>query len=406
MNASFSTKVLLIVSLCITLILLTGCWDRKEVNDLALVMATGIDKKDDKTIELSIQVFIPRAAGGGGGGGGEGGMSGSGGGTEQTLVRSEVGTTIADAMSKLQEKIPRKIFWGHGEVFIIGEKLAREGISEHIDFLLRDPEPRVRADMLVSKGEAKEVLELLPPLERSSAEVLREMAKTRIGIQTTVNDLAQMLAGDSGAAALPWVEILPPNPDKKKQQQTIPYITGTAVFKKDKMVGRINDKVTRGLLWLRNEIKLATVTITPREAEGYVSTRMLSSHTVLIPKINDEKWSITVKIETKNDMLQNTTNLSMMNPKLLKAIENGLEKDIVNYVQMALTSGQQKYKADIFGFADAFHRKYPKSWNKTKERWDEIFPEIEVNVEVKAKILRSGMSSEGAVRPENEVRKK
>lgn len=403
MNASFSRKVLLIGSLCITLMLLTGCWDRMEVNDLALVMATGIDKKDDKTIELSVQVFIPRAAGGGGGLAGSG-SGGGGGGTEQTLVRSEEGTTIADAMAKLQEKLPRRIFWGHGEVFVIGEKMAKEGIREHIDFLMRDPEPRERADVLVCKGKAKTVLELLPPLERSSAEVLREMAKTRIGVKTTVNDLAQMLTGDAGAIALPWVEILPPKPDKK-EKQTIPYITGTAVFKKDKMVGQIDDKVTRGLLWLRNEIKLAIVTVSPKEADGQVSTRLLHSHTELIPEIKDEKWTMTVRIETEDYVVQNTTNLSLANPKYVKVIENDLKEDIVRRVKMALAQGQNKFKADIFGFADAFHRKYPKQWNEAKERWDKIFPEIEVNIEAKAKILRPGMSSEGAVRPEKEVKK-
>ncbi|MFC5406855.1 Ger(x)C family spore germination protein [Cohnella soli] len=403
MNAFFTRKSIIVVALGMSLAPLAGCWDRTEVNDLALVMATGIDKKDDKTIELSVQIFVPRASGGGGGGGVMGG--GGGGGMAQTLVRSEEGSTIADAMSKLQEKLPRKIFWGHGEVFVIGEKMAREGIREHVDFLLRDPEPRIRADMLVSKGEAKEVMELLPPLERSSAESLREMVKTRIGIKTTANDLAQMLAGESGAAALPWVEILPPE-SEKKGKQTDPYITGTAVFKKDKMVGRMDDKVTRGLLWVRNEIKSATVTIEPQEAEGYVSVRMRNSTTELIPGMNDEKWTMTVRIDSKYDLVQNTTNLSSVNPKLMKEIQNELNESVENNVRLALDRGQQELKTDIFGFADAFHRKYPKSWNKSKERWDEIFPKVEVNVEVNSKILRPGMSTEGAVRPKNKVKKK
>ncbi|BBH19124.1 germination protein [Paenibacillus baekrokdamisoli] len=403
MNASFSRKVLHLVSLSITLMLLTGCWDREEVNDLALVMAAGFDKKNDKTIELSIQVFIPRAAGGGGGMAG-GGSGGGGGGAGQTLVRSAEGTTIADAMSKLQEKLPRRIFWGHCEVFVIGEKIAKKGIREHIDFIMRDPEPRERADVFVSKGKAKAVMELLPPLERSSAEVLRELAKTRIGMKTTVNDLAQMLTGDAGTAALPWLEILPPEPDKEKQ--TIPYITGTAVFKKDKMVGRMDDKVTRGLLWLRNEIKIATVTIKPKEADGHISMRLLRSKTELIPEIKDKKWIMTVRIETEDDVVQNTTNLNLTNPKFVKKIENDLNENIERRVKMALAQGQHKFNADIFGVADAFHRKYPKQWNEAKEHWDEIFPEIEVNIEAKARILRPGMSSEGAVRPEKEVKKK
>lgn len=41
-------------------------------------------------------------------------------------------------------------------------------------------------------------------------------------------------------------------------------MAGTAVLKKDKMVGQIDTKVTRGLLWLRNEIEVTAITINPK----------------------------------------------------------------------------------------------------------------------------------------------
>ena len=61
------------------------------------------------------------------------------GGSPQTLVRSAKGITIADAMAKLQEKLPRHIFWGHSEVFIFNRELAMDGIADHIDFILLTP---------------------------------------------------------------------------------------------------------------------------------------------------------------------------------------------------------------------------------------------------------------------------
>ena len=44
-----------------------------EINDLAIVTAAAIDKKENNQIELSIQVFIPKALSSGGGQGGGGG---------------------------------------------------------------------------------------------------------------------------------------------------------------------------------------------------------------------------------------------------------------------------------------------------------------------------------------------
>ena len=84
----------------IPLLFLTGCWDRIEIHDLAIVTGAAIDQKDDE-IELSVQVFIPKAMGSGGG-------QSSGGGGKITYTASQTGKNIADALSKLQGKFPRE----------------------------------------------------------------------------------------------------------------------------------------------------------------------------------------------------------------------------------------------------------------------------------------------------------
>ncbi|MFE5320400.1 Ger(x)C family spore germination protein [Paenibacillus sp. NPDC056579] len=379
---------------------LAGCWDRNEVNDLMLIMAAGLDKRDDKTIELSVEVYVPKASGGG-----EHGASGTGSSTggAQTLIKSAYGVTLADAMAKLQEQFPRRIFWGHCEIFIFGEELAKQGIRNQLDFMMRAPGPRERADVFVS-SEAKKVIGLIPPIERSSAEVLREMAKLQTGMKVTVKDLAEMLIGDAQAAAVPWVDIAPADP-YKQPNQTIGFIHGTAIFKKDKMVGRLDDRLTRGLLWLRDEVATSTVTFTPKESTGYISSKLLRSKTQLIPKIEGDKWSVTVKIDTEDDVIQNTTGMDLNKPDISRSLERQLAEAIENRIKAALVRPQKQLNADIFNFAEAFHRKYPQEWKEAKERWNELFPTVEVRTEATAKILRTGMATVGATRKEGEVKK-
>ncbi len=371
-------------------LLLSGCWDRLEVNDLAIILAAGLDKKDDKKVELSVQLFDPRAAGGNQ----QGGMSGASQppSSGQTVVRSAEGVTVADAVSKLQEKMSRRVFWGHGEVFIFGEKLAREGIRDHIDFIMRAPTPRERADMFICKGQAKDILGLLPPLERSTAEALREMAKSQTGLKVTVKDFAQMLVGDAGAAVLPWIVQMPAEPGTSPKK-TLAYINGSAVMKQDKLVGILDDRVTRGLLWLRNEVKTATVTLSPKEAKGQVTLKLLRNHTRLIPHIDDDQWSITVQLDTEDDVVQNTTNLDLSDPELTKRLEQQLAREIEKRIRAALVRPQKQMRADIFDFADAFHRKYPQEWRAVKHHWDDVFPQVKVKVDAKAKILRIGVAA-------------
>ncbi|MFK9093916.1 Ger(x)C family spore germination protein [Bacillus salipaludis] len=372
--------------LIFTVVFLSGCWDRQEVNDLALVTAAGFDKKSDNTIELTALVFIPK------GGGNQQTMESSSVGSSQTLVRSAVGITIADAMAKLQEKLPRQIFWGHTDVFLFDEDLAKEGISKHVDFIMRHPQLRERGQIFVSKQKTKEVLSLLPPLERDLSEVLRELSQHRLGMNVTTKILAEMLISDSGDCALPWISILPPE-EAKNQKQTIAYITGTAIFKKDKMVGLIDDSVTRGVLWLRNEIRLAIITIKPPNTKGYISVNLLQAESTLIPKIENGKWKIILKTQSNSDIVQNTTNLDVTNPAVVKLLEHQLEQVTEKRINLAREHVQKGMKADIFGFAEAFHRKYPEVWNKEKDRWNEIFPDVEVTFKTKNKIRRQGMSS-------------
>lgn len=213
--------------------LLAGCWDRREINDTALVLGAAIDKEKGKNIRITVQVLIPRAV--------SSGQQGSGGGGEvaQVLVRSAIGENMADAASKLQTKFPRKIFWGHCKTYIIGEKLAKEGeIHKQIDFLLRHPEPRERAHLFVSSGKAANILELKPPLEQHIGEVLRRLSELHVGANITLKDFEQMLTGNAEVALLPFIQKLPPFAGDK-QNETIASIIGTAIFKKIKWLAKL-----------------------------------------------------------------------------------------------------------------------------------------------------------------------
>lgn len=379
--------------------LLTGCWDRREVNDTALVLGAAVDKSKGKNIKLTIQVLIPRAVGGGQQGtGGEGP-------TAQVLVRSAVGENMADAASKLQVRFPRKIFWGHCKTYIFGENLAKAGgISEQIDFLLRHPEARERSYVYISHGEAAKVLELEPPLESYEGEVLRKLSEMRVGIHITVKDFEQMVTGDAGTALLPLIKKLPSAPGKK-QEATIAYIAGTAIFKRDKMVGQIDIKITRGLLWLRNEIEVTAVTVELQKGKT-MSLDPIEQKTKLLPKIENGKWTITAKIKSEGTIVQNGTHLDIMSTQIIKRVEKSLEKDIKQRMDLSLKQVKKGMNADVFGFAEAFHRKYPKEWSKVKDHWDEILPQVDVKIDIQTRVRRPGLSTTPAGLKKKEVEKK
>lgn len=376
-----AAKVFIMICLFLNILLLAGCWDRVEINDLALVLAAGIDRAKDGRIELSVQLAMPKALGGGGK---ENNRSSS----KSTIVVEATGITIFDAMSRLQAKLSRRISWGLNQAIVFGKRIAEEGIRNHIDFITRHPSPRMNAYVFVSKGKPVDILKVIPNLEQSSTDIMVELTKFEAGISATVLDLIQMLDSDAGAAALSWIDV-----EQEAENKLGIKLNGTAVFKGDKMVGQVYDKIFRGVIWFKRELQSIAVTIQPKNADGLISFNLYRSRTALLPKIQDGRWKIAVKNFMEFEAVENETTLDLMDIDTTTELEKQLEQKIDRQILTTLTKVQKEMGADILDFAEAFHSKFPKEWAKAKAQWHEIFPNVNIEVVSKAYIRRPGLST-------------
>lgn len=352
MDKSFTKrpfKILLCLYLCFASILLTGCWDQKEINDLAIVLATGIDRTGDKQIELSVQIANPKVMGGGQQGGSTTG--------ESTIIESATGKSIFDAISELQKKLPRRIFWGHNRIFFLGEKLVENDIRKYMDFLSRYHDLRVGAYVFVTSGKSKDILNASPSLRVTTADVARELANFKIGMKVTLKDLLMMINSTEEVATLPLIQL--------SSSKTL-VIDGTAVLKKGKMIGKINDKLTKGVLWIRDETDQLPMTIQLKNHNGLISFNLYQSDTELIPMYKDGNLKMTVKIISECEVMENESNVNLVDHTLVKKIEKQLANEMNKIIYELLEQVQKDMEADIFGFAKEFHRKYPKEWPKLK----------------------------------------
>src|SRR5699024_7954334 len=107
-----------IVTLLILTLLLSGCWDRRELNELGITMALGIDKIENEYV-VSAQVVVPS----------EVSMKASTGRSAVTLYKAS-GDTIYEAFRRMTKNSPRKIYPGHLQILVLSEDLAKEGIAE------------------------------------------------------------------------------------------------------------------------------------------------------------------------------------------------------------------------------------------------------------------------------------
>ncbi|MFC7441081.1 Ger(x)C family spore germination protein [Laceyella putida] len=381
-------------ALCLLLIaslpILPGCWDRKELNEIALIRALGIDRTEDGQIEMTLLQAIPQRVGTDSGTGG--------GGKQQQMVLSARGVTIPEAQSKLQEKMGRRIFMGHQEVVVLGKRLAKTGIWEALDYFARHPGLRKDAFVFVTESSPKEIFETVAPGETISTGTLYKMVKLERAVNLTLMRLLQEVSGDAEAAGIPVV---------MKVNDTTLAMDGTAVFRGDKMVDHLDRKAAEGLMWIRNEFTTRMVNTRLPGERGYVSMEVVRSEIELIPKIEGKKRRILLKVTSEDDVRFNGTRLTLYHPSNVDRIARAMERILRDRIRQTVEKVQKKDRADVLGFAGAFHREYPEEWAKVKDRWNEqVFPRLDVDIQVRVHIRRPGVTDRPAGLPEEKVKER
>jgi spore germination protein KC len=372
----------------INVFLLTGCWNRIEVNDIAIVTAIGLDLVDDDMIRLTLQVAIPTKLGPTGG-------SNGGGKERSTFIISEEGVTVSEAYRNLQMKLSRRVFFSQSRVLLIGEALARKGISNIIDFYTRFHQPRMNSFIMFTKGEASEVIKNIPKLESISAEETKELAKISVGLKVYVRDFLNMLLTDGFEPYAPQYKLTSLEVDSKNESGKIQTINGAAVFKKDKLIGWMDESETRGILWLRNEIEggVISIKVPNEEGGGNISFDIIKSKTKILPHLEHGQMKLNVNVTSEMIAIENTSKLDLFNPKVIKKIQKIIEKEIKDRIQLVINKAQKDFQSDIFGFGQAVYREYPKAWNTYhKKNWNQEFSQVDVTINSKVFVRRIGLS--------------
>lgn len=382
---SFCKKLMpfiLIISL-----FLSGCWDRKELNEIGLSIGVAIDPAERDNILLTVETVVPSnikttgQTGGGGGGGAKG---------KPYTTFSAVGETIFHAVRRILDYTSRKIFYGYNQIIIINEDIAREyRLNQVLDFFFRDPELRERNWVLVTPDKAADILNTVHPLEMLPAKAIADEIKANTFKSKTIsNDLLhvhQMIQSKGGDVAVPVVR-----KDKKNQ----PFITGSAVFKDEKFAGYLTEIESRGVLWVLGKVRSGIVVFpwVKDDPKNKISIEIIKVSSKIIPYFRDGKPGINVKIQQIGNIGETGVQLDLEKPGTMEKIADLEEKAIKQEVEAALKAAK-KYHADVFGFGNHVHIHFPKEWKAMEDRWrDEIFPELPVNIEVKCKINQVGLS--------------
>lgn len=143
-------KVILLI-IMLPALLTTGCWSGHETNSLAFAMAVGIDKGQEDKLMVTIQTVNPGAL-----------ASKTQTNATPIVIYSETGADMPEIIRKLTKQVSRKIYFSHVRMIVFSEEIARNGISDYLDYFMRNPEFRTDFYISIAKeNTARYLLSLL-----------------------------------------------------------------------------------------------------------------------------------------------------------------------------------------------------------------------------------------------------
>ncbi len=387
-------------------VFVSGCWDKKEAEDLGYVRATAVDRAPGGKVRLIAQVPNPRALGGGGG------MAGV---TPGASIPSKPyrnyegeGATVFDAIREISLHSPRQLFWAQNGLVIFSEGLARQGIARHLDFFERSMEIRRRLNhVLVTPSEPALLLDIPGTQETIPAARMEEIIRNDIlSSRFAVVNLSQflkMLAAE-GQDAYCGVVRVRRNPTRPGivQQPNAPEpvfileLSGAAAFRGDRFAGYLTERETRGVQWAQNKVQGGAVTVPSPSGGGRVTLEIIAGgKSRIMPDIQDGRLLATVEVRgVEADVAQSEGTLDLTRPEAVEALNRALAQAVEQEITAAAGKAQE-LGSDVLGVGAAFHRKFPREWREMKDSWPEIFPGVEITARAEASVRRTGFIEKG-----------
>ena len=365
------------------LFLLTGCWNYVEIDQQINVAGFGIDEgKNGKKYHFSVEVITADQKG-------------------NSSINSNVieadGDTVFEAIRNIITLSSKKLYFGHCKTMVIGEKIAKYGIADDLDLPVRNHELRTTIDVVIARGcSAKELL--------SSDAVATSITSYRINDLLKSSEKAlgkspifktylvyNSIQAEGVSTVIPALEIQ--NVGEKK----VAKLCGVGVFKKDQLIGYLDELQTKHLSIMNDKMKTGLLTTkSADDSNSNMSFEIYKSKTKLKINFDENEISVDVDVKTSVNIGETEKAADYTDSTEIQKTKELLQRDIELDLEQLIKTAQQDIKCDIFGIGMLINKNYPKMWNKYQQNWEDTFPKIKFNVKSEVKIIGSGVSNMSA----------
>lgn len=410
--------------LCFTLMLaffcgmLSACYDKREVDDLAYVVAIGFDEGKTNYLRITLQITKPGSVAS------EGGSSG-GDSDKPFMVTTLDAPTLYSGLNMVNSYVSRQINMSTTVALVFSKSLAEKGVEYLVNAVARQREFRPNMYIVVSRTTAEEYINSVNPIleknpskyyylnfshyrytsftanaqfnnfsnfmdsqDRQAIAILGGVSKNESTedftiANSTYKEKGRMLPleGDFKAGDLPRI-----GEDKSETM-------GLAVFDGEKMVGELDGEETAYYLFITGEYKNAFWTFPdPKVKDRFVLLNIRQNRNPRTEvRLVNGKPDVKIKVLLEADILSIQSGINYEMGENTTVLENAVMSFIDKGATKLLDKTAKEYHSDIFGLGSAIRSQFLTWKDYEAIHWKRIYKDSSFNVEVNLKIRRSGL---------------
>lgn len=338
------------------------------IDDLAYVVAIGLDTGENDLLKVSFQI-----ANTSGSGSSSGGSSANSEQTSNSTIHTVETSSIDNAINLINTYLSKQLSLAHCKAIVISEELAAGGISNYIYTLINKMEISPKCNIIISRVESDYFLQKASTsMETSSTKYYQIIPTTKdftgftdtitlrdffsrmgdtfaqpytiLGSVNTGNNNNSMVSLDEDSSATKAGESIIESPNSIE-------ISGIAVFNADTMVGQLNSIETICHLILSNKLENSTISIPSPFSDTEtidLSISLRKNSDLDVELVNGSPF---VKADVFIDarILTMTKDSDYLNSKNLSEIENYANSYLETQINNYFYKTSKIFKSDILG---------------------------------------------------------
>ncbi|MFJ7826502.1 Ger(x)C family spore germination protein [Psychrobacillus sp. NPDC096623] len=309
------------------------------------------------------------------------------------VITTENKTSKGNRM-KTNRKLSKKIMVGQMRVILLSEELAKDNIHHYIETNLENASVSNSLYLAVVEDQMASLLEYkyknIEDVGQHIYRLLEQNIQQEHMISSTLHEIAHDMYMAGNDIAMPII----------KKDEELVGISGIALFKGDKMVGRLSAEDSFFVKLIRDNFK-SGIFETVLEKDNIPSDILKTKPNEVslafdairskreLKLVNPTTPEFDLNLKVKAQILEINPDVNLDDPKKVAKLEKAISKNLTSDILRIIDYGKS-IESDVFGFGEKY-RSSVRGSNLTNEKWHELYKNMKVNVKVDFVIIRNGV---------------